>query len=348
MENTKENTENPNQEEAQQELQHDFPDLLSDMTGYDHLYVMCKHIRNESSSGQGFANPITPRLQYIMDALAYQGIPFEFMPLQSDWGVDDHSSVSADDSKLANVMVKFSGNGTGGNTVIFTAHHDIANPNSENCQDNTASVCNLLHLCSKLKAKAEKGLLQQDVVIGFTDCEEIGGRGMNKLIFDIKNNKYGEVEAIYCLELTANGTEFWVQGLNSNGSINGQIVGTTTVKDRIEKATEFSLVSTPYNESVNARRENLPAVCIGTLSEEEMEIVKSSRYCSTWGLCHSMADTFERSANKEEMTAFVNTMVKMVDCEEETIEDATIIEETNHSEIPSKPNNDVTNIKPLI
>lgn len=287
-----------------------FPEKVSEMTGYDHLYLMCKNVRNESSSARGFSNPITPRLRYIMNALAKHGLRYEFVPINSGWTSDVNEPVDSDNMKLANVMVEFKVDSTAP-TVIFTAHHDIANPNSENCQDNTASVCNLIHLCTLLKKHQEAGTLLENVVVGFTDLEEAGGKGIDKLIAQIQNGEYGEVSALYALELTAGGTEMWIQGVTED----------TIVAEKVDRTGygEVSRVRTPYNESVNARRYGIPAVCIGILPKEEMDVVNGDGFgCSTWSLCHRLADTFEKSANKEEMTYFVNAMLKMVDIDEET------------------------------
>jgi len=275
------------------------PELISEYTGYDYLYEMCKNVRNESHSGKGYINPITPRLQYIMNTLASQGVSYEFVPLDAL-----NKNCEADGNKLANVIVRFNSWNENAYTTIFSAHHDIANPNSENCQDNTASVCNLIHLCTLLN-KIPKEELNQNVVIAFTDCEEIGGRGMNKLIQEIQDEKYGTVSNMYALELTACGDEYWITGTDNESLMY------TNLKNSIgDKVLE--IVRTPYNESVNAKRMGLPACCIGTLPLSEMEEVKSRGYCGTWGLCHSPSDTFERSANKEDMNNFVNTLFNLV------------------------------------
>jgi len=276
------------------------PELLSELTGYDYLYDMCKNVRNLSHSGSGYLNPITPRLQYIMNTLASQGIPYEFVPLDSSNG-----ECEADNTKLANVIVTFESAQEfplGG--MVFSAHHDIANPNSENCQDNTASVCNLIHLCTLLN-KVPKEELNQNVVIAFTDCEEIGGRGMNKLIEEIKDDKYGNVTSMYALELTACGDEFWITGTDSKSLMY------TNLRDNIGDKT-LEVVRTPYNESINASRSGLQACCIGTLPLLEMNIAKERGYCETWGLCHSLSDTFEKSANKDDMNSFVNILLNLI------------------------------------
>lgn len=276
------------------------PLLVDDFTGYDHLYYMCKEVRNESHSAKGYVNPITPRLSYIISALAVHGVPFELVPLHFLNKEDD--ILSSDDNKLANVVVTFKGTDHTLPTIVFSAHHDIANPSSENCQDNTASVCNLIHLCNLLKK--EEGNIAQTVVVAFTDCEEIGGRGMNKLISEIEDGKYGIVESMFALELTANGNHIWTSGIDVNSPL------TDIIEIGFEK--ELHFVRTPYNESVNARSVGLPACCIGSLTESEISIALGRGFCDTWGLCHSDKDTFERSANREDMNNFVQGMFNMI------------------------------------
>jgi len=274
---------------------------LGSLTAYDHLYNMCKHIRNTSNSGSGYINPITPRLEYIMQSLASMGISFELDIFEAHNGKLEHRS-----NKLANVIVQFKrpDNYDDGTCVVFSAHHDIANPNSENCQDNTASVCNLLELCSLLY-NTPKENLKSNVMIAFTDCEEIGGRGMNRLLEQVENDVYDYPESMYALELTANGDKYWIQGTEVNDSL------FLDLQESMLEG-ELTVVGTPYNESVNARRKGLDACCIGILSESELEEVNAKGYCSTWGLCHSPTDTFENSANMNDMKHFNETLLRMV------------------------------------
>lgn len=272
---------------------------LGSLTAYDHLYNMCKHIRNESHSGSGYVNPITPRLEYVMQSLGSMGVDWNIRFMEAHNGV-----LKSNSKKLANVIVEFKSDLSDASTVIFSAHHDIKNPNSENCQDNTASVCNLIELCSLLQNTPSEDLTH-NVVIAFTDCEEVGGRGMNKLIEEIKDDVYGDVELMYALELTACGDKYWIQGAE----------GDTELFQLLEeniKDGELTQVNTPYNESVNAKQNMLDACCIGTLTEDELKSVKSQGYCGTWGLCHSFDDTFERSANMEDMKHFNETLLRMV------------------------------------
>ena len=271
---------------------------LNCLVAYDHLRNMCKNVRNESSSGSGFINPITPRLEYIMQSLASMGISYKLDVFEAHNG-----ELSNKSNKLANVIVNFESEINNIDTTIFSAHHDIANPKSENCQDNTASVCNLLELCSLLQ-NTPKENLKENVIIAFTDCEEVGGRGMTRLVKNIKEYEEQSV-MIYSLELSANGRNYWIEGVDEDNEM------FTTLQDSMLEG-ELNVVSTPYNESMNARRAGLEACCIGILSDTDMEAVKSQGYCGTWGLCHSFNDTFERSANMEDMKHFNETLLRIV------------------------------------
>lgn len=272
---------------------------LGSLTAYEHLYNMCKHVRNKSHSGSGYINPITPRLEYIMQSLGAMGINWNIRFLDAN-----NKVLTSGGRKLANIVVEFKSESHYASTIVFSAHHDIANPNSENCQDNTASVCNLIELCSLLQNTPSE-YLTHNVVIAFTDCEEIGGKGMNKLVEEIKDDVYGEVELMYALELTACGDKYWIQGAEYDTEL------FQLLENNINDG-ELTKVNTPYNESVNARRNMLDACCIGILTEDELESVNSRGYCGTWGLCHSTEDTFEKSANMNDMKRFNETLLRMV------------------------------------
>ena len=55
-------------------------------------------------------------------------------------------------------------------------------------------------------------MIKSNVMIAFTDCEEVGGRGMNRLLEQVENGVYDYPESMYALELTANGDKYWIQG----------------------------------------------------------------------------------------------------------------------------------------
>ena len=159
-------------------------------------------------------------------------------------------------------------------------------------------------MCSLLY-NTPKENLKSNVIIAFTDCEEIGGRGMNRLLEQIENDVYDYPESIYALELTANGDKYWIQGCEGDDSL------FMDLQENILEG-ELTIVRTPYNESMNARGAGLEACCIGILSESELEEVNARGYCATWGLCHSPGDTFEKSANMKDMKHFNETLLRIV------------------------------------
>jgi len=292
-------------ETKEENLKDNTPENKSGDKGYYYLYEMCKSIRNDSHSASGYLNPITNRLRDIMETLSLEGVTFRFIPFHTH----NENTFDKESLKLANVMVDFKAKDSD-ETVIFTAHHDIANSNSENCQDNTASVCNLIDLCIRLKKLEQEGKLTKNISVGFTDCEEVGGRGMNQLIKEIKSGIYGDEEnlTLYALELTAQGENFWVSGILKDSEFHKEI------KEKLNKE-EVGVVGTPYNESVNARRYGIKACCIGILDDVNMKSALSRGYCDSWALCHSLDDTFEKSADKESMNNFVQDLMKLASVE---------------------------------
>jgi transcription initiation factor IIF auxiliary subunit len=266
-------------------------------TGFDFLYEMCKEVRNQGNARINAIEPLTDRASFIVNKLNEQGLMYRIVP----FSIDNVTEAGYGKGKLINIEVFFPATTETDKSVFYTAHHDIANPKSENCQDNSASVCNLLDLCQKV---SEMKVRQKNVYIVFTDCEETGGLGMNRLIDDIKKRNIN-VDTMLCLELTANGTEYWAScGEAEDGEV--------ALKFAQLNGKEDVFVNTPYNESINARRSGLNAICIGSLKESEMEQVNKKGFCYTWALCHSEKDTFELSANRDEMSAFVKFLKRFI------------------------------------
>ena len=93
------------------------------------------------SSFDNFAPTWTPRLLLIKEILDNYGISY----------VTKHYEVPGYEGRhFTNFYVSF-------NTIskesgiLFLAHHDISNSESQNCQDNTASICHLLSMIIHLK-----------------------------------------------------------------------------------------------------------------------------------------------------------------------------------------------------
>ena len=162
-------------------------------TSYEILQDLCK-IRNDKSSFYPSENPITNRVEFIINELLEIGIEFnldifndirnsfiyknkpnfekeikKFNP-NNDFEfyysekykeiIKEHSEAIKLEGKYANIEVCIKASdiaknnkSSDNNSIIFIAHHDILNPKSENCNDNSASVCNLLRFIYELQNK---------------------------------------------------------------------------------------------------------------------------------------------------------------------------------------------------
>ena len=177
--------------------------------GYEYLRELCS-FNADFNAFNPRLNPITNRVNYICYQLNKMGVPFDI----DYFNADNPEELHKDKPKFVNVYAFFKGESPTNETIIFLAHHDVVNLDSENCQDNTASVSNLLHLCGLLKGKT----LNKNVLVVFTDAEEkceFTKCGAKRLAIISKMEMYGKVIKSINLELTANGTELWVNCLTS-------------------------------------------------------------------------------------------------------------------------------------
>jgi hypothetical protein len=248
--------------------------------GYDFLVEMC-------SFGADF-NAFTPKLNPITNRVAYITYQLEKMGVKYDldmFNATNPKAVHIGKEKLVNINVFFKG--ASEDTIVFLAHHDVKNVKSENCQDNTASVCNLLHLCGILKNE----VLDKNVLVVFTDAEEIAHPeqcGAKRLAILINSGKFGKVENAINLELTANGNNLWASAKKSKN----------LMKEVCENY-QAKQVNTPYNDAFILEQNGISSVCIGTLTEREMKIALGKGFCSTWALCHKEEDKIGRASCRE-------------------------------------------------
>jgi hypothetical protein len=246
-------------------------------------------VKNQSNSLKGNENPITPRVSFIVDTILDLGI-YEGLNLD----------IFDDVSNLKYVNIELGINIGAENSVIYVAHHDVNNINSDNCQDNSASVSNLLSLA---KHFSNNKPTDKNVYIVFTDCEEFGGLGAIQLSKRINEGVFGNVEYVVNLELTANGTNFWNDSKNfKNDSL---------LLDKLNSITKFTSVRTPFNDSVIFRKNNIDSVCIGSLTDKDLKQVLGRGFCQTWALCHKKEDKFENS-NANDMDKFIELLTKTI------------------------------------
>lgn len=286
-------------------------------TAFGILTEFCK-VRNEKSSfypSTTDSETLTNRVNFIIDYLLDNKLPFvvdvfndesfRYKIKRDELGnviyntkrqpLYDEIAVSG---KYANIEVKLSATTETNESVMFLAHHDINNTKSQNCQDNTASVSNLLQLAKELSTTE----LNKNIYIVFTDCEESGGRGAVRLAERINTNVFGKVKYVVNLELTANGTELWAD--YNKGELLDRLLVVSA-----ENNVNLNVFKTPFNDSWILRESNIESVCIGLLSKEEVEVVNQKGYCNTWGVCHRENDTIEL-ANEGEMNVFIQSVLK--------------------------------------
>ena len=278
----------------------EFKDVFK-KTGYDHLYFMCKKIKNNYKSWNAKDTfMLDNRATYIIDQLNQLNVIYKVIPFNSGWS-HTVQSLNVSGEKMTNIQVFLPATVQTNSSIVFTAHYDIVNNASENCQDNTASVCNLLDLC---RVVSLMDVREQNVYIVFTDGEECGGKGAKHLSTQINGAELGEVSGIISLELTANGSEMWAEKIYPGKKLTDNL---NTVLGK--KVKQFM---TPYNEAISMRTNGLDAICIGILPPEEIKSLERGKWSQSWGLCHSKNDTFELSARRDNMSALVEILKKLI------------------------------------
>ena len=269
------------------------------LSGYAMLRQLCSFKANKTAF-KPTTDPISNRVEFITAKLRQHSVPYhldKFIPTFRT------PNAVAGQPALVNIVVEIEGVDKT-QTTIFIAHHDVANMNSENCQDNSASVCNLLDLTFQLKNTETKP--NNNVAIVFTDAEEtcsIPSSGAARLCKNIWEGLYHKVKYVVNSELTAQGDNYWMSYGKPNllsDTIN------TLHPDKVKK------VMTPFSDSVTVSEFGIDTVCLGILDEENMKYVDYIGYCPTWGLCHSKDDSFILSARENDMNNYVIFLKSLV------------------------------------
>jgi hypothetical protein len=219
-------------------------------------------------------NEPTPRVKFITDLLDEMSIPYEIDVFQ------------VNEINLYNVILR----GTSNRMVI--AHHDIVNPESENANDNSASVINAIYLKSILP----------EVNVVLTDAEEVGFKGADHLGKRIVAGDFGEIEWVLNLELSGSGGKHFMIGSHKGN-----------LSDRIIEMFNAPSVQTPPSDCYALERHGIDTNVINPLSllnEGESSILSESGYLdnSSWWLCHSIEDTVDKLSTKD-MYEFVHDVL---------------------------------------
>ena len=231
-------------------------------------------VRNTGRAYENGPEP-TPRVNFIISLLEKFEIPYEIDVF------DDF------DTNLYNIVMR----GTSKRMVI--AHHDIVNPNSENANDNSASVINAIYLKS----------LVPELNVVITDGEEVGFRGARRLAKRIVSGDFGEIEWVLNIELSGRGGKHFMIGKH-DGKLTEHIV------DMFDPP----IVQTPGSDCYALASYGIDTNVINPLpllSEGQIsEITSNNGYLdnSSWWLCHSDEDTLDKISTKD-MEEFVTEVL---------------------------------------
>ena len=258
-------------------------------TGHDFLREMCK-LKADFSSFNPRPNPITSRVQYIIDQLTKMKVGFEIDMFEADYPFSFEPTAN----RFVNVIVRFKAfRGKSNDTVIFMAHHDVKVLRIQNAQDNTASVCNLVELCQILKGKR----LRRNIVVCFTDAEEVGLLGAKRLAESIVEGDFGKVLYAINLELSGLGSR-WFAGAYKEIS-----------KALLMRCQEMgaTILQIPPSDSLEMEHKGIKSICVGILPESDLK----GQHPRTWLLCHKRTDTIKKTS-KQDMSIFVNEVLLML------------------------------------
>jgi hypothetical protein len=240
---------------------------------YDKIYNFCK-VRN---LGSIYKNGLveTPRVKFLMELMT----DLDLIP-------ELHTFSISDTTLGFNIVLR------GDSNKIITAHHDIVNPDTDNANDNSASVINAI---------ATK-LLKPEMTIVLLDGEEVGGLGAQYLSDQILDGEFGEIDWILNFELTGRGGSTFFIG-NYPGKLS----------DHIRGIFNCPIVSTPFNDSVIFRKNGIDSVVINPLpilDEGISPVMWGESYLDYDMLfnCHTKKDTLD-TISIEDMQKFVEGVI---------------------------------------
>ncbi len=241
---------------------------------YNKIYEFCK-VRNTGNVYKNSPTEPTPRVKYIMELLTNENIDFEL-------DIFERGLVTC-----YNIILR------GSSSKMIIAHHDIINPNIDNANDNSCSIINAIMVKKHLP----------NIHVVFTDGEEVGGFGSQRLSDQINSNEFGAIDWVLNLELTGKGGEHFFIG-NYTGKL----------FDHIKNLFDCPVVQTPYSDTVTIRKNGIDSVVINPLPPLEVgkiSIVKHGDVYLDFDLlfnCHTTRDTID-TIDIEDMKIFVEKVL---------------------------------------
>jgi hypothetical protein len=216
----------------------------------------------------------TPRVKFLLSLLDELEISYEL------------DTFIVRETPFHNIILR----GTSNRMVI--AHHDIVNPDSDNANDNSASVINAIYLKS----------LVPELNVVLTDGEEVGFVGANHLSKQILCGDFGDIEWVLNIELSGSGGKNFMIGTHQ-GKLTEHILGIF----------DAPVVQTPPSDCYAISRYGIDTNVINPLPmllEGESGIKQGDSFLdnSSWYLCHSKADSLDKVSLKD-MNEFVTEVL---------------------------------------
>lgn len=248
-------------------------------------------VKNSRTHFQNTSPKLSERAVFIIQQLTEMGFPFS-VELFSIQGV-----------YFYNIIVPVIRKETE-DTIMLTAHHDVLNINSNNVNDNTASIVNLLVFMQKIWENPKE--INTNIIVAFPDCEEYGGVGAQIISQDIQNGKYGNVKYVLNLELTAHGQHIWQEFMpyrfKQKNSLTDKLYSFLG-SENIESS------PIPFADSTIFQKNEIDSVTIGTLP---LNSIGNYDY-SIWSICHRDDDD---KYNLEDMENFTNFLFNFIKSEQ--------------------------------
>lgn len=257
---------------------------------YNKIYNFCK-VKNLGGIYKNGTSP-TPRVKFIMDLLKSEKISFgiDQFSIEDEFNWFKRSRRNNQKNYGFNVVMK------GSSSKMVVAHHDIVNINSDNANDNSASVINAIML---------KKLIPELTVV-LLDGEEVGGLGSDNLAKEIDNGDFGNIDWVLNLELTGIGGEKFFIG-NYPGNL----------YDHINDLFDCPTFSTPFNDSVIFRQYGIDSCVINPLpvTNEKTPIKWDDDTYLDYKIlfnCHSMQDSVQKISTNDMKDFVEKVLVKIV------------------------------------
>lgn len=234
--------------------------------------------------------PPSNRLKYIVDVFTNK---FDLKPEVQPFEITYKNNSSI--YNFFNVIVPLYERDDLQKTIFINAHHDVANLKSENVNDNTASIVNLMLLAQRIINDTIG--FNYNIFLSFTDCEEYGGRGADYLSEIINMGAYKDVEFVLNLELTSHGEQVWVERQHNNINNKLQLL--------LQEHFSAGVLFIPFADSFIFKKNLINSLTIGTLP-----LTENGQYdVSHWNICHSHTDNYY---NKEDMLSFVDRLFQFI------------------------------------